>query len=110
MPKSFEDKLNKLWKNKEKKNTEQDKVSEMVKSDGWKIAFRATTERMKELSDIRNVKNEREMLARQDAIDILMLLFEDIFGIIIEEKELEQDFEQEEMYQVLSGEKSSIEY
>jgi len=102
-------KLN-IWQNKEKKDTEQYKVFEMVQSDGWKIAFRATTERMKELSNIANVNNEIELKGKKEAVGILMLLFEDIFGIIITEKELEEDLEQEDMYQVLSGEKSSIEY
>ena len=102
----------KIIKEDNKSEEERRAIYDMVTSRGWQISFAKAMEALRDIKDVRNVpdKNaEVEVRARQLFINMLEAHYEEIYGIIVNNQNVNEEDEGSEMYNVLSGNKGTDE-
>ena len=99
----------KLARNKHAMTRERQAIYDMVNSEGWKITFEMLTREMKDMLNASNIKDEVELKAVQKATQILTGIFEEIYSILVDVKELSPDLDENDLYQVLNNESGNPE-
>ena len=90
----------------DRSETDRRAVYDMVQSDGWKMSFRWAMEALKDIKDVRNITDGNdnvEVRARKLFINMLEAHYENIYGIIINNENVNDEDEDSELYSVLKG-------
>ena len=93
---------------KEDNKSESDRraIYDMIQSPGWKITFGKMKEVLRDIKDIRNIPDKDiavEVKARQLLINMLNAHYEEIYGIVVNNENVNDEDEGSETYKALSG-------